>query len=279
MGYDSALPLQVGKLKIGSSVVKPVLMLLASLVLLMMVFLSGVIITAHVIAEPEPHKFANIDTPHLWTSKPKQVSSAARSYERLPSQTPPVTVAEASKDIKATDASAQTLAAPGVAVDDVVTGSVDPRAEAVGATATTPDGEPEGAPLIDPAHAQWCFARYRSYRVEDNSYQPFGGGPRRSCQAPGSPVVERAEAVPERAAADVGSDQSYMPVEETVTEDLEPLETRAARYGDPEVAERALGGGRHEEWCHARYRSYRGSDNSYQPFDGGPRRQCQSPFG
>lgn len=31
-------------------------------------------------------------------------------------------------------------------------------------------------------HAQSCFARYRSYRPEDNTYQPLGGGPRRQCQ-------------------------------------------------------------------------------------------------
>jgi hypothetical protein len=31
-------------------------------------------------------------------------------------------------------------------------------------------------------HAQSCAARYRSYRVEDNSYQPVSGGPRRQCQ-------------------------------------------------------------------------------------------------
>lgn len=31
-------------------------------------------------------------------------------------------------------------------------------------------------------HAQSCFARYRSYRPEDNTYQPHGGGPRRQCQ-------------------------------------------------------------------------------------------------
>lgn len=27
-----------------------------------------------------------------------------------------------------------------------------------------------------------CMERYRSYRVEDNSYQPYGAGPRRQCQ-------------------------------------------------------------------------------------------------
>ena len=31
-------------------------------------------------------------------------------------------------------------------------------------------------------HAQACMNRYRSYRVEDNTYQPYGGGPRRQCQ-------------------------------------------------------------------------------------------------
>jgi hypothetical protein len=31
-------------------------------------------------------------------------------------------------------------------------------------------------------HAESCFARYRSYRPEDNTYQPHGGGSRRQCQ-------------------------------------------------------------------------------------------------
>ncbi|MCO5065442.1 MAG: BA14K family protein [Rhizobiaceae bacterium] len=35
---------------------------------------------------------------------------------------------------------------------------------------------------------------------------------------------------------------------------------------------------KHIDWCYARYRSYRESDNSWQPFSG-PRRQCQSPDG
>lgn len=34
---------------------------------------------------------------------------------------------------------------------------------------------------------------------------------------------------------------------------------------------------RHREWCVERYRSYRASDNSFQPFEG-PRRQCVSPY-
>lgn len=36
-------------------------------------------------------------------------------------------------------------------------------------------------------------------------------------------------------------------------------------------------GGSHHEWCANRWRSYRASDNSYQP-NNGPRRECVSPY-
>lgn len=32
-------------------------------------------------------------------------------------------------------------------------------------------------------HVQWCYARYRSYRAYDNTYQPYHG-PRRPCYSP-----------------------------------------------------------------------------------------------
>lgn len=37
-------------------------------------------------------------------------------------------------------------------------------------------------------------------------------------------------------------------------------------------------GNAHVDWCYARYRSYRASDNTFQPYNG-PRRQCVSPYG
>ena len=37
------------------------------------------------------------------------------------------------------------------------------------------------------------------------------------------------------------------------------------------------GGNRHVQWCYNRYRSYRASDNTFQPYNG-PRRQCYSPY-
>ena len=38
------------------------------------------------------------------------------------------------------------------------------------------------------------------------------------------------------------------------------------------------GGDAHVQWCYDRYRSYRASDNTFQPYNG-PRRQCNSPYG
>ena len=48
------------------------------------------------------------------------------------------------------------------------------------------------------------------------------------------------------------------------------------RTYQPRTYQRRVGG-RHVEWCYDRYRSYRASDNSYQP-NYGPRRQCVSPY-
>jgi hypothetical protein len=39
----------------------------------------------------------------------------------------------------------------------------------------------------------------------------------------------------------------------------------------------AYDGNTHTSWCYSRYRSYRGWDNTFQPYYG-PRRQCISPF-
>jgi len=42
-------------------------------------------------------------------------------------------------------------------------------------------------------------------------------------------------------------------------------------------APRVRSGRRHVQWCNNRYRSYRSSDNTFQPYNG-PRRQCYSPY-
>ncbi|WP_245294781.1 BA14K family protein [Rhizobium rhizosphaerae] len=49
-----------------------------------------------------------------------------------------------------------------------------------------------------------------------------------------------------------------------------------AIIGGATAAPRAAYGNSHVQWCMNRYRSYRASDNTYQP-NNGPRRQCVSP--
>jgi BA14K-like protein len=39
------------------------------------------------------------------------------------------------------------------------------------------------APVAGNTHVRWCYARYRSYRAWDNSFQPYNG-PRRQCYSP-----------------------------------------------------------------------------------------------
>ncbi|MCJ9749846.1 BA14K family protein [Neorhizobium sp. BETTINA12A] len=254
---------------------KPILLLLGSLVLLVLVFLSGVIITANVIAVPEPHKFANMDTPDLWTSKPKAVDTAGQDYKRLPTATPPASVAAETREPPVVQ---QTTT--GVAVDNTVTGSINPQQPVTPQPpAIVPQDERKA--MLDPAQADWCSARYKSYRAEDNSYQPFSGGPRRQCRAPGAAATGTVAAAPM-------PDQPQVP---QMQDELQPLPGRpatranqqandgAADYAQSRAIDADAPAGSHEEWCFARYRSYQAEDNSYQPLAGGPRRQCQSPFG
>lgn len=42
---------------------------------------------------------------------------------------------------------------------------------------------PRRAYGLPAAHVRWCYARYRSYRAADNTFQPYHG-PRRACRSP-----------------------------------------------------------------------------------------------
>lgn len=259
---------------------KPILLFLASLVLLVLVFLSGVIITANVIAEPEPHRFAHINTPDLWTTRPKPVDTSGQNLERLPP------VAAAPTPVTPTAAPASGVGGASNEVDNTVTASIGPKpSDEMSKTmpaAREVGGATPSSPSINAAHAQWCYARYRSYRVEDNSYQPYGGSSRRQCRAPGAAPAQAAAPIVEDAAAR-SANQSYddgrPPRPEEIPYDDQPAYGMRADYAEPEAADNATPVGIHEEWCFGRYRSYRPDDNSYQPFDGGPRRPCQSPYG
>jgi hypothetical protein len=135
--------------------------------------------------------------------------------------------------------------------------------------------------MVDPAQADWCFARYRSYRIEDNSYQPLSGGPRRQCRAPGAATTGTVGAaqLPDRPQAPPMQDDLQPRPERPAARANQRADDGAAGYAQSQAIDADVPAGSHEEWCFARYRSYQAEDNSYQPFAGGPRRQCQSPFG
>lgn len=99
----------------------------------------------------------------------------------------------------------------------------------------------------DPAHAEWCSQHYQSYDPGDDSYNAYSGV-RRKCVSPhseeaGLPATKGDSGFITAANAD------EMPGAGASTE--------------------------HVQSCFDRYRSYRPEDNTYQPYGGGPRRQCE----
>ena len=102
---------------------------------------------------------------------------------------------------------------------------------------------------LNPAHVAWCKQRYRSYDADRNTYRPYSGGTRECI----SPYLDDLV---------VDSGAGY---EEALLEEASAETSFFAQAPDPV----------HIERCFARYRSYRPEDNSYQPFGGGPRAQCE----
>lgn len=219
--------------------VKSIVLLPFSLALGVAGVVSGVYATSLLLTDYTPHRFAHMDAP-LWTDRPMAIDRTTQTLERLPAMV-------ASADIPAQGPfGAETVASsalPGMPQQTAMQTGVLPTETASSETA------------LNTAHVDWCFARYRSYRIEDNSYQPFDTAARIECQSPYA------------AGADV----------QTVADDgnLDDV-VIAAGEGVPEAQPQimAASDGVDTAWCFAQYRSYRAEDNSYQPFDGGSRRQC-----
>ncbi len=158
---------------------------------------------------------------------------------------------------------------PALAETDSDSGGLDIVTEAAASTpggiasdeVQTPSAEAE---MLAAAHLDWCFDRYRSYRPEDNSYRPYGGG-RAFCE---SPYLGELQAAAETLQPEEGR---VVRVEYDGYDDglASPPETMAgyATIDGPLTDE-------HIRYCFDRYRSYRPADNTYQPYGGGPRRQC-----
>ncbi len=89
-------------------------------------------------------------------------------------------------------------------------------------------------------HLTWCSSRYRSYNKTTNTYQAFSGETK-ACMSPFQ--------TPQRVSGEVAEAGGDVTVNSSVT-----------------------------TWCAARYKSYRTSDNTYQPYQG-VRRVCIPPAG
>lgn len=213
--------------------------LVLGITMAVVLFVGGVAAASWILAEPAPHRFAHLDERPLWTNRPVAIDPQAQSFERIAAApVPPVylamaiDVADERKPLVATAADGGAF--QNASLDMEATGAIDDGA------LTTLAGTP---------HAEWCQSRYNSYRVDDNTYQPYNG-PRRSCESP------------------------------HMAENTAPDTARAETIAYSAASERPLvrTGNAHMTWCLDRYRSYRAEDNSYQPYNG-PRRACESPFG
>ncbi|MGO4441536.1 hypothetical protein [Rhizobium sp. RAF56] len=133
------------------SVIAPALAtILFSTVLVCVVFAASELTPRY-----ETHKFESLDA-SIWTSKPTRVDQTAQTFERLPPK------------IKIADSEAQRFEFR------------DPMATQSGISSQPTKAH--GDSFETSAKSGWRHSRYRSYRDEDNSYQPFSGGPRAQCK-------------------------------------------------------------------------------------------------
>ncbi|WP_287324292.1 BA14K family protein [Mesorhizobium sp.] len=110
------------------------------------------------------------------------------------------------------------------------------------------------------AHVEWCASRYRSYRPSDDHYISYSGE-QRPCV---SPYLDAGAA--DRAAQPADDGASYVEATDTWSMDGDvPADETGGAWLPPD----------HVQYCFSRYRSYRPEDNTYQPYSGGPRRQCE----
>lgn len=217
---------------------KPILIILGGFGLTVGTFAAGAVAaTALLAADPVETRVLSSDTTSLWTTEPVRVDREASDLQRVA----PVQAAVAKADTQ--------LPTPPVSAQEPVDEMM---------TAALP--EPEQPTQMDAeviaAHVDWCSRRYRSFNLADNSYRAFSGE-RRECVSPH---------LAEAAAALDAINEAPVQAEEAAYEE--------AAYNDDGSLTSGLSAA-HIQNCYDRYRSYRPEDNTYQPYGGGARRQCE----
>lgn len=277
---------------------KALLGIAGGFVLTLAVFASGLAFATWMLAaKPVRQATPTIGVSELWTKDAQPVDPQKQNLERIPAQqAATATAASSSEPIKtasgATQASA--LAAP-AQPQPQQSGASAPTQPAPGANAAQP-ADQQAERQLPVAHLQWCAARYRSYRPAENSYRSYSGE-LRPCISPYYDLGDRTASTSQsdqggNLAKDRAGANDRQTATAEITDDQAEMEGYApsgdgyaTTYGGPpeEIspeAEAAQATTRqvsadHVDYCFSRYRSYDPSDNSYQPFDGGPRRQCE----
>ncbi|TYR32506.1 BA14K family protein [Mesorhizobium microcysteis] len=229
-----------------------VLSVLGGLIVSFGMFVGGLMFATMVLmVEPEERPGPGVDVAEVWTNEPRVVDVADQSFERIGTVVEPRSASEAVE--------------PGV--DDLTTAALPSVSDAVVLEdAVFQDAEVQydaASQELIVAHVDWCSSRYRSYNAGDNSYIAYSGG-RRTCI---SPYTEQFEAG--------GADLEVVTSEDGFGEYAEAAASGSSSYGETQHDAYADFASDHVAYCFDRYRSYRPEDNTYQPFGGGPRRQCQ----
>lgn len=278
---------------------KPILAVISGFLLSFGMFVGGIFFALFVIVDEPPQRpsTANANMTEVWAGEPRTVDREAQNFERVPA-------VEQADHLAESGAGAAAAAAPAghvePGVDTTTTAAVPPRAgeppraaeptriggvpraaepalvEEPQVTEPTPEDQAAGRLLTE--HTAWCSRRYRSYDAGTNTYSSFRGG-RRQCLSPY--WAEYAALTREVAPAD-GSERVVPAAEDQLAgEIIAPDESGTPQrldYVDESIATQGIGPAiddQHVRDCFSRYRSYRPEDNTYQPFGGGPRRQCR----
>jgi hypothetical protein len=216
---------------------KPVVTLLAASALAAGMVIGGVVLASSALApEENPHRFTGLDIKDLWTLEPVRIDRSAQNLERLPPR-------YASHVVMSEPAAQPAPQAAETAGSDE--GSEVGEIDILVTAAIDETSSDAALGTLSPEHISWCEARYRSYDPAENSYRSFSGSIR-PCNSPYQ-IDQMAE---------MADDAEVMNASAT-TSDVAPLMDE------------------HITACMQRYRSYRISDNTYQPYGGGPRQTCE----
>lgn len=285
---------------------KALLGIVGGFVLTLAVFGSGLAFAAWILAaKPVRQTTPTIGVSELWTKGAEPVDPQKQNLERIPARQAAAAPANPAEPA-ATDGAAQTtaLAAPAPPLpprlqplpDVSALGQPAPDANASNnATQQPATADQQGQQQLPIAHMQWCANRYRSYRPQENSYRSYSGE-LRPCISPyydpgGDSAASSGQGGQQGRSVRANDQPEANGRQDATTDDRmindqAEMQGYANSYGGPpeeispeaEAAAREQGGpvsADHADYCFSRYRSYDPRDNTYQPFDGGPRRQCE----